>query len=102
MEIYAVVWSTGSCDDHGNAKSFNGLQGIYKSDAAAKKALVECKDEVYQEALEDLAGDEDTLEFEDKVRVYGSENEGYFEIDYTLGTEPVEIYIQIVNSFVQE
>lgn len=102
MQVYAVVWSTGSCDDHGNAHSFNGLKGIYKTEAAAKKALVECKDETYQEALGDLAGDEDVSEFKDEVRVYGSENEGYFEVDYTLGTEPVEVYIQIVYNFVQE
>lgn len=103
MQVYAVVWSTGSCDDHGNAHSFNGIHGVYKSEVSAQKALEECKQEIYDEALQSFAGDEDNTEdFTDEVKVYGSVKDGYFEIDYTLGNEPVEIYIQITHTYVQD
>lgn len=103
MEVYAVVWGTGSCDDHGNAHAFSGVHGIFKSEASAKVALEECKQEIYDEALQAFAGDDEgTEDFKDEIQVYGSVEDGYFEIDYTLGTEPVEVYIRITNTFVQD
>ena len=92
MEVYAVIWGSGSCDDHSNAHAFCGTHGIFKSEASAKKALEECKDEILQETLESLCfgEDEDPAEHSDEVRVYGSVEDGYFEIDYTLGDEPSE------------
>ena len=104
MEVLTVVWSTGSCDDHGNAHSFAGIHGIYKSEASAKKGLVECKDEILKETMESLCfdEDEDPEEHKDEVQVYGSVTDGYFEIDYTLGCDPVEVYIGIVHGYVQD
>jgi hypothetical protein len=104
MEVYAVVWGTGSCDDHGNAHAFSGVHGIYKTEASAKKALEENKNETLTEIMDSLCydEDEDPAEHADEVQVYGSVEDGYFEIDYTLGTEPVEVYIQITQTFVQE
>ena len=104
MEVYAVVWCTGSCDDHGNAKSFNGVHGIYKSEESAQRALEECKDEILSDIKNDLNPDGDYPEYEEEanIKVYGSVEDGYFEIDYTLGTEPVEVYIQITHTYVQD
>ncbi len=103
MEVYAVIWSTGSCDDRGNAHSFSGIHGIYKSEASAKNALEVCKQDIYSDIINDLDPDGDNYPAaRDEVTVYGSVESGYFEIDYTIGTEPVEIYIQIVHNYVQD
>ena len=104
MEVYAVVWSTGSCDDHGNAHSFNGVHGIYKSEKSAKKALLACKDDCLADVHADLNPDGDCPECEEEanIQVYGSVKDGYFEIDYTIGTDPVEFYIQITHTYVQD
>ena len=104
MEVLTVVWSSGSCDDHGNAHSFANIHGIYKSEKSAQQGLEECKDEIVRETLESLCydDDEDPADHEDEVQVYGSVTDGYFEIDYTLGDEPVEIYIGIVHGYVQD
>ena len=40
MEVLTVIWSSGSCDDHGMAHSFAGVHGIYKSEASAQQGLV--------------------------------------------------------------
>lgn len=104
MEVYAVVWSSGSCDDHGNAHSFNGVHGIYKSEASAKKALEECKQEILADITYELNPDGDMPECEEDtdIRVYGSVEVGNFEIDYTLGTDSVEVYIQITHTYIQD
>lgn len=104
MKVYAVVWSTGSCDDHGNAHSFCGVHGIYKSEESAKRGLIECKDDTVKETLDSLCYDESEKpeDHEDEIQVYGSVNESYFEVDYTLGDEPVEVYICITQTDVQE
>jgi hypothetical protein len=41
-------------------------------------------------------------ELRDDVKVYGSVKDGYFEIDYTIGTEPVELYIGIEHTYVKD
>jgi hypothetical protein len=104
MEVYAVVWGTGSCDDHGNAHAFSGVHGIYKSEASAKTMLEVCKNDILGDINNDLNPDGDFPEYEEEanIQVYGSVESGYFEIDYTIGTEPVEIYIQIVHNYVQD
>lgn len=102
MEVLTVVWSTGSCDDHGNAHSFAGVHGIYKSEESAKRGLKECKDETLYDIYQSLDPDEELPSIREEVQVYGSVDDGYFEIDYTLGTEPVEVYIGIVHGYVQD
>jgi hypothetical protein len=102
MEVLTVVWSSGSCDDHGNAHSFAGVHGIYKSEKSAKQGLEECKNEIYEEALNTLDPDNEFPDVRSEVQVYGSVEDGYFEVDYTIGTEPVEIYIGLVHGFVQD
>ena len=102
MEVLTVVWSSGSCDDHGNAHSFANIHGIYKSEKSAQQGLEECKNEIYEDVLNDLDPDNEFPDIRDEVKVYGSVTDGYFEIDYTLGIEPVEIYIGIVHGYVQD
>lgn len=102
MEVLTVVWGSGSCDDRGNAHSFANIHGIYKSEKSAQQGLEECKNEIYEDVLNDLDPDNEFPDIRDEVKVYGSVTDGYFEIDYTLGTEPVEIYIGIVHGYVQD
>ena len=102
MEVYAVIWSSGSCDDHGNAHSFANVHGIYKSEASAQLALEECKQEMLDEVYVDLDPDGDYPEFRDEVCVNGSAKDGYYEISYILGTEPVMIYVGIEHTYVKD
>ena len=102
MQVYTVVWGTGSCDDRGAAHAFCGVHGIYKSEASAKVALEECKQEMLDEIYFDLDPDNELPDIRDEVQVYGSVEDGHFEIDYTLGIEPVEVYIQITHTYVQD
>lgn len=102
MQVLTVVWGSGSCDDHGAAHAFAGVHGIYKSEESAKQGLEECKNDIYEEALSTLDPDNEFPDVRSEVQVYGSVEDGYFEIDYTIGTEPVEIYIGIVHGFVQD
>ena len=94
-KLYAVCWGSGSTDDRGNAHAYSGIVGVYRNKDDAKKALETYKDETLEEVYEDLDPDGDYPGLRAEVQVYGSINEEYFEIDYTLGTEPVEIYIGI-------
>ena len=93
-KLYAVCWGSGSTDDHGNAHANSGIVGVYRNKEDALKALETYKDETLEEVKEDLDPDNEFPEERD-VQVYGSMAEEYFEIDYTLGIEPVEIYIGI-------
>jgi hypothetical protein len=97
MKVYVVLWGSGSCDDHYNAHAYCGVHGIYHDKALALNALVECKDETYNDILNaiDPDGEFPELAKEVEIMVYGSEAEEYFEIDYTLGTEPCEVYIKL-------
>jgi hypothetical protein len=101
MEVLTVIWSSGSCDDHGNAHSFAGVHGIYKSEASAQQGLEECKQEMLDEIYTDLDPDNEFPGIRDEVQINGSNRDGYYEISYVLGTEPVMIYIGITSAHVQ-
>ncbi len=96
-KLFIVCWGSGSCDDHGNAHAYTGVHGIYRDKASALKALVDYKDETYNDILNDLDPDGDYPECvkDANVRVYGSEADEFFEIDYTIGTDPCEVHIRI-------
>ena len=102
MEVYAVVWGTGSCDDYGSAHAYAGVHGIYKSEASAKKALEECKNEIYEEIMTSIDPNNEFPNLREEVQVYGSAEIGSFDIDYTLGTEPVEVTIRITTACVHD
>jgi hypothetical protein len=101
-KLWIVCWGSGSCDDHGSAHAYSGVHGIYQTKESARKALEQCKDEMYSDIVNDLDPDGEFPECKEEIQVYGSVSEGYFEIDYTLGTEPVEVYINLVESSVNE
>jgi Holliday junction DNA helicase RuvB len=55
-----------------------------------------------EDVYEDLDPDGEFPEERDSVQVYGSIEAEYFEIDYTLGTEPVELYIGISENIFEQ
>lgn len=97
--MYIVCWGASSCDDHGCAHANCGVHGVYTTKSAALAGLVECKDEMIEDTRMDLDPDEEFSDLMDEldIRVYGSEAEEYFEIDYTIGTEPCEVRITIIE-----
>lgn len=97
--MYIVCCGASSCDDHGNAHANVGIHGVYTTRAGARIALVECKDQIIQETKHDLDPDGEFPEALDDldIKVYGSEQEEYFEIDYTIGTDPCEVCIKIIE-----
>ena len=96
-KLYIVCWGTGSCDDDRCAHAYCGVHGLYRDKASALKGLVTCKDETYNDILNDIDPDGEfpDLVTEANLQVYGSEAEEYFEIDYLLGTDICEVYIKI-------
>ncbi len=93
-KLFIVHWGSASSDDDGNAKAYTGIHGVYTNISEAQKALVECKDLTYDEVVQNE--DEEELEYaKANTSVYGSVEEGYFEIDYFIGDTPCEIYITI-------
>lgn len=96
-KIYIVCWGTGSADQDGCAHAYCGVHGVYRDKTEASKNLVSCKEEIFNDIMNDLDPDGDMpyIIEEANVQVYGSEAEEYFEIDYTLGTDLCEVYIKI-------
>jgi hypothetical protein len=93
-KLYIVCWGSAGQDDDGNSKAFCGVHGVYTSKSDALRGLVECKDVCYDEVVQDE--DPETLEYnKSRARVYGSEAEEYFEIDYDFADVTNELYITI-------
>ena len=93
-KLYIVHWGSASSDDDGNAKAFCGIHGVYASKDEALKGLVECKDICYDETVQ--SDDPEELEYnKSRTRVYGSEREEYFEIDWDFADVTNELYITI-------
>jgi hypothetical protein len=103
MQVFNVVWGHGIYTDEGTLSTYAGVHGTYLTEVDAKKGLGECKQEFLDEVMNnpDLS-EEDKESFRCNVQVYGSVNDDYFEIDYTNGDCPVEIYIQITHTHVQD
>lgn len=102
-KVYIVCWSSAGQDDDGNSKAFAGVHGVYSFLDDAKKGLEECKNDCYREITENPDYDEEDLaEVLKSTHVYGSVNDDYFEIDYTVGDVPCEIYICLVIKEVNE
>lgn len=97
--MFIVCWGAASSDDHGNAHANVGVHGVYTNKLAALAGLVECKDEMIEDTRRDLDPDGEFPELLEEldIRVYGSEAEEYFEIDYTIGTDPCEVHIRIIE-----
>ena len=97
-KVYIVCWGAAGADDDGNAKAYSNVHGVYAFLDDAKKGLEECKNEYYDEIVNNPDLDEEARDYEKvNTSVYGSVNDDYFEIDYFLGDTPCEIYITLVE-----
>ena len=96
-KIYVVHWGCGSADARGRGHAYSGVVSAHFNKADALKALEEYKDETLEDVKNDIDPDGDMPELVDDagIQVYGSVAEEYFEIDYELGLESVEIHIGI-------
>jgi hypothetical protein len=93
-KLFIVCWGSAGQDDDGNSKAFCGVHGVYTDKPAARKGLVECKDVCYDEVIQ--TDDPEELEYnKSRTKVYGSEAEEYFEIDYDFADVTNELYIKI-------
>ena len=93
-KLYTVCWGSAGQDDDGNSCAFCGVHGVYTDKSAARNGLVACKDSFYDEVIQ--TDDPEGLEYnKSRTHVYGSEAEGYFEIDYDFADVPNELYIKI-------
>lgn len=96
MKLYVVCWGNASQDDDFNSNAYCGIHGVYLTEADAKNGLLEAKDEFLSELLDNPDLDEEEArEIKDSIKVYGSVNDDYFEIDYENGTSLAELYIKI-------
>ena len=103
MKVYVVCWGSSSQDDKGNCTAYCNVHGVYASKDEAKKGLVECKDEMYDEIVNNPDFDaEELAERESTTWVYGSVDNEYFEIDYESWDIPNEIRIQLVEKEIVE
>lgn len=100
-KVWVVHWGSGTLDDDGNVSSYCGVHSVYSSKDSAKKGLTLCKDKLIEDIKNPYIEDAETKEelqeqLNDlKLEVYGSENEEYFEIDYTSCDVRNEIYVGI-------
>ena len=101
-KVFVVTWASVSQDDDGNSNAFGNVHGVYLTRASALKGLEERKNEIYDEIVNAPDYDEEDRRLaEVNTSVYGSQAEGYYEIDYELADTFAETYITIVEQEVQ-
>ena len=97
MKVYVVGWGTASHDD-GDSSAYGNVHKVYTNYIDAKNGMVSLKDDFYSDIINNPDLEEDIENIEDFVRVYGSVEDGYFEvdeIDIESGDVIHEIYIYL-------
>ena len=100
-KLYIVCWGHASTDDDGNCVANCGVVGAYLSRQKAEKAL-KVDLEAFKESAIDGYDSEDAQEVVDNMQVYGSIEEGYFEVDYDGAFNKMEYRVEIVEQEAQE
>ena len=97
-KVYIVCFGSATTDDDGNAKAYSNVHGVYAFLDDAEKAMIACKYECYNEIVNNPDyTEEECMLARVNTSVYGSVEDGYFEIDYFIGDTPCEIYINMVE-----
>ena len=95
-KLFIVCWGSAGQDDDLNSRAFCGVHGLYKSLPDAKNGLLECKNQMYSEVVDNPDYEEEERDnAKATTQVYGSVDEDYFEIDYSIGDVRCEIHIKI-------
>lgn len=99
-KVYIVCYGTAGQDDRGNSTAFANIHGVYAFLDDAKKGLEECKNEIYDEIVNQCCDEDDEVAVEEvkaTIQVYGSVVDDYFEIDHICYDASSEIHIRIVE-----
>lgn len=97
--VYVVCWGTATQDDVGNNAAYSGVYGVYCFPDDAKKGLEACKIEMINDIIHDdpdLTAKE-REQIRNSIQMYGSAEDGFFEIDYALNDCSPQLYIHIVK-----
>lgn len=95
-KIWVVSWARALGGNETPVDAYAGTEGAYTSFGDALKAMTHCKDEFLKEIIAAVEDSRDREVLEAGLRVYGSEREEYYEIDYTNPNNlPIEIYISV-------
>lgn len=98
-KLFIVVWANANQDDRGNSKAYGNVHGVYRTLEEARAGLTKCKDEFVDEITNNPDFDEQDREYATRnLSIYGSEAEGYFELDNDVCDIIEETYIQIVET----
>ena len=95
--MFIVHWSCGSADDHGLAHTNLGVHGVYYTKEASVIGLHECFTQIMEDVVDCLNPDGDTPDLVERADICtdGSLEDGYYELTYTVGTDPVSVKIVI-------
>ena len=98
MKVYLVCWGSAVQDENRNSVAYTNVHGVYTFLDDAKRGLIECKDEFYNEIVNNPDYDNEEKGYAMvNTSVYGDVNDDYFEIDYFTCDAPAEIRIELVE-----
>lgn len=101
-KIYVVCWANSYQNDWGNCSANVGVDGVFTSLDSAKLALEKSKQEFLDEQVYTDLSEEEREDLKVSIQVYGSVEEGYFEIDYDSFGIRSEIRIEIIEKEIQD
>ena len=97
-KVYVVCWGHATTDDRGNAQAYSNVHGVYSTLESAKTGLEELKNEFVDEIVNNPDFDEDDKAIaRNNLQIYGSVEEGYFELDNDICDIVEETYLTIVE-----
>lgn len=98
-KLFVVMWANANQDDRGNSVAYGNVHGIYRTREEAEAGLEECKDDFVEEIVNNPDFDEKDREYATQnLSIYGSVEEGYFELDNDVCDIVEQTYIQIVET----
>lgn len=97
-KVYVVCWGHAGIDDRGNSTAFCNVHNVYWNLCDAQAGLEELKNEFVDEIVNNPDFDEEERERATKnLSIYGSVEEGYFELDNDVCDIVEETYLTIVE-----
>ena len=97
-KVYVVCWGHAGVNEDGNGDAFCNVHGVYWNLEDAKQGLEELRAEFVDEIVNNPDYDEDDQAIaRNNLQIYGSVEEGYFEMDYDNCDIVEETYLTIVE-----